>query len=124
MKTEEKIGYARYADDMLVAIKSGIDSEGVYHRFRQIFQKALKKAETSLERNPSKDPSFGLGRLNRTLGELGDKSALQTMEEEVNSRTHNGKNGRERKRKIANIVKKGVKVSRLGCLPRGPFETN
>lgn len=52
MKTEEKIGYARYADDMLVAIKSGIDSEGVYHRFRQIFQKALKKiklAETSLE---------------------------------------------------------------------------
>lgn len=43
MKTEEKIGYARYADDMLVAIKSGIDSGGVYHRFRQIFKKALKK---------------------------------------------------------------------------------
>lgn len=50
MQKEESIGYARYADDLIFAIKSGVDSEG--HRFRQFFQKALKDlklAETSLE---------------------------------------------------------------------------
>lgn len=52
MQTEESFGYVRYADDMIFAIKSGVDSEGSYHRFRQFFQKALedlKLAETSFE---------------------------------------------------------------------------
>lgn len=66
MQTEESIGYVRYADDMIFAIKSGVDSEGVYHRFRQFFQKALKDlklAETSLElirRRPRKTRVLGL----------------------------------------------------------------
>lgn len=71
MQKEKRIGYVRYADDMIFAIKSGVDSEGLYHWFRKFFQKALKNlklAETSLELlrgSPRVDSSLRLGRLNQ-----------------------------------------------------------
>lgn len=96
MQTEESFGYVRYADDMIFAIKSGVDSEGSYHRFRQFFQKALedlKLAETSFELIRGRPRTARLGRLNRIDWDPGDKGTSQTLEEEVHSRTHNGENG-------------------------------
>ncbi|WJZ97177.1 hypothetical protein VitviT2T_015802 [Vitis vinifera] len=52
-QAEGEIGYVRYVDDMLIAIKSGKNSEALYHRFRKFFQEALQKIkleETSVER--------------------------------------------------------------------------
>lgn len=68
MNQEKSVRYVRYADDMIFAIKSGVDSERIYHRFRKCFRKALKDLnldETSLERvrgRPSK-PLLVLGLL-------------------------------------------------------------
>lgn len=65
-QAEGEIGYVRYADDMLIAIKSGKNSEALYHRFRKFFQEALQKIkleETSVERireRPKKRLVLGL----------------------------------------------------------------
>lgn len=66
MQTEESLGYARYADDMIFAINNELDSEGVYLKFRNYFQKALndlKLSETSIElvrSQPRKTRVWGL----------------------------------------------------------------
>lgn len=52
MEKEEGLSYVRYADDMIYAIKKGIDSEGIYSKLKQFIQKALeerKLTETSIE---------------------------------------------------------------------------
>jgi hypothetical protein len=52
MQIEEGVGYVRYADDMIFAIKRGGNSEAVYYRVKQLLKKTLenlKQAETSIE---------------------------------------------------------------------------
>jgi hypothetical protein len=41
MKSEERLWYVRYADDMIFAIQGGDDSESVYQRFQKGFHRAL-----------------------------------------------------------------------------------
>jgi hypothetical protein len=82
MRTEKSLGYARYADDMIFGIKSGVDSQGIYLRFRQFFQTALedlKLAETSLEltrRLPRKIRVLGLVVSIGPLGTLETRAPL------------------------------------------------
>lgn len=52
IKKQERIGYFRYADDMIIAIKRGINSDKVYLRFKQFFHRSLndlKLSQTSEE---------------------------------------------------------------------------
>ena len=78
METEESLGYVRYADDMIFAIKKGVDSERVYLRYKEFFQKALadlKLAETSIEL------IRGIPRKTRVLGlvvSIGPTGTLET----------------------------------------------
>lgn len=85
MQTEESIGYVRYADDMIFAIKSGVDSEG---GLGSSF--ALKDRWDFFRTDPPRKTLL-LG-LVVSIGSTGilETRAPQTLEEEVNCRTHNG----------------------------------
>ena len=47
-----KIGYVRYADDMLIAVKKGVEDDEIWKRFFRGFYNTLKKmklSETAVE---------------------------------------------------------------------------
>lgn len=62
MKKDRMIDYVRCADDMIIAIKSGVDSEKIYNRFWNFFISAARpKAGRDI-----KHPCFYLSPLPRT----------------------------------------------------------